>query len=140
MKKSTIKENIISKIEEKEFLEEKLFDLEIDCSDLKDEIRLLDNKLKQTQGDRDDAECDLNNIEHELSLLFKAETLKKLNDYILENIDDEELIVNYWFATGIPDYPTEEDFYDTAEDKELYDDCIKTFARILELEEKSNWI
>ena len=45
------------------------------------------------------------------------------------NVDDEEIIYDDWFALGVPDEATEDDLRIIAEDEELWLDAINSFAR-----------
>ena len=62
-------------------------------------------------------------------LTLRMNILGGMNAYILDNVDDEEIIVDDWFAVGVPDGATEDDLRTIAEDEELWLDTINCFAR-----------
>ena len=62
-------------------------------------------------------------------LALRMNILGGMNAYILDNVDDEEIIIDDWFAEGVPDEATEDDLRTIAEDEELWLDTIKCFAR-----------
>ena len=137
---TTIAQKIEEKIRKKGNAQERFILAVEKYNEKEKQMVQLKNELLRLENEKHQIECESLDYDNELNILFRAESLKKLNDYILNEIQNEDLIVNYWFATGIPDQPVELDFYNIANDKELFSDCIKTFVRILELEEKSNWI
>jgi len=52
-------------------------------------------------------------------LTLRMNILGGMNAYILDNVDDEEIIIEDWFAEGVPDQATEDDLRTIAEDEEL---------------------
>ena len=62
-------------------------------------------------------------------LTLRMNILGGMNAYILDNVDDEEIIYDDWFALGVPDEATEDDLRIIAEDEELWLDAINSFAR-----------
>ena len=62
-------------------------------------------------------------------ILLRCNILGGMNAYILDNVDDEEIIYDDWFAVGVPDEATEDDLRTIASDEELWLDTIKCFAR-----------
>ena len=63
--------------------------------------------------------------------ILRMNLLGGMNAYILDNVEDEELIVNDWFAVGVPDGATEDDLQTIAEDEELWLDTVQSFARCI---------
>jgi hypothetical protein len=63
--------------------------------------------------------------------ILRMNLLGGMNAYILDNVEDEELIVNNWFVVGVPDGATEEDLQTIAEDDELWVDAVQSFARCI---------
>ena len=61
--------------------------------------------------------------------ILRMNLLGGMNAYILDNVQDEEVIVDDWFAEGIPDGATEDDLQTIAENEELWLNTIKCFAR-----------
>lgn len=59
-----------------------------------------------------------------------AEILKAMH-LIMQNMNHEDAYLG-WIVTGVPDEPTEFDFFDIAEDEEYRDEAFKTFARMIE--------
>lgn len=60
---------------------------------------------------------------------IKVNILKRMNEYVLNVVSDEELIMS-WLVCGVPDDADEEDYLFIAEDKELWNDCCKIFSKI----------
>jgi hypothetical protein len=63
--------------------------------------------------------------------ILRMNLLGGMNAYIIDNVEDEELIVNNWFVVGVPDGATEEDLQTIAEDDELWVDAVQSFARCI---------
>jgi hypothetical protein len=64
-------------------------------------------------------------------ITLRMNILGGMNAYILDNVNDEELIYDDWFAVGVPDGATEDDLRTIAEDEELWLDAVKSFARCI---------
>lgn len=64
-------------------------------------------------------------------ITLRMNILDGMNAYILNNVDDEELIYDDWFALGVPDGATEDDLRTITEDEELWLDAVKSFARCI---------
>ena len=60
----------------------------------------------------------------------RVKVLKLLNDLIMD-IGDED-VFDDWFAYGIPDGATEEDYKEIAEDTEEFKRIVKVFSKIYE--------
>ena len=76
-------------------------------------------------------------MERELSpkMAQRMNLLQAMDNYVRYNIEDEEIICDLWFATGLPDGWDEEDLYSIAEDNEQWLLAIKTFHRCCSLDE-----
>lgn len=61
---------------------------------------------------------------------IRVNTLKDMNKFILENIYDEELIF-YWLEQGVPDCPSDDDFYFIAENDEEWERVCSIFGKIV---------
>jgi hypothetical protein len=62
-------------------------------------------------------------------LTLRMNILGGMNAYILDNVTDEEIVIDDWWANGVPDMPTEDDLRTIAEDEGLWLDTINCFAR-----------
>ena len=60
--------------------------------------------------------------------------LQQMDIYLRHNIQDEEILIDIWFVTGLPDGWQECDLYDIAEDEDLWLDAVKTFYRCCKLD------
>ena len=63
--------------------------------------------------------------------ILRMNLLGGMNAYILDNVQDEELIYDNWFVVGVPDGATEDDLQTIAEDDELWLDAVQSFARCI---------
>ena len=61
---------------------------------------------------------------------IRVDTLKGMNKYVLEKINDEELIF-HWLEQGIPDCPSDDDFLFIAEDDEEWERVCSVFAWVV---------
>lgn len=64
-------------------------------------------------------------------LKSRIEILKKMDDFILANVQDEEIFVNDWLAYGVPDGVDYETLEFIAFTDESYFDCLESFARCI---------
>lgn len=62
-------------------------------------------------------------------IILRMNILGGMNEYLINNVQDEEIIVDIWFAEGVPDGATEDDLRSIAEDEELWLDTINCFAK-----------
>ncbi|MBP3708306.1 MAG: hypothetical protein J6J36_06840 [Clostridia bacterium] len=69
----------------------------------------------------------------DITTQLRVEQLKAMNTCILTSNDEE--LIEEWLVYGVPDEPTEEDFYDIAENGEAYAECIKIFKRTIQNED-----
>lgn len=58
----------------------------------------------------------------------RAAFLEQFDEYIRENIDDEE-IFDYWLEQGVPDGADIDELVEIAKDEELWFDCVIAFAK-----------
>ena len=70
---------------------------------------------------------------NELTIL-RMNILGGMNEYVLNHVEDEDLIVNDWFANGVPDGGDEDDLRSMAEDDELWLCAVHSFARCIRVE------
>lgn len=63
---------------------------------------------------------------------IRKSLLKQMDNYIKENVD-EEICISLWFATGLEDGWDDEILTEYASDDELWNDCIKTFDKCVNL-------
>lgn len=63
--------------------------------------------------------------------ILRMNLLGGMNAYILDNVQNEDVIVNDWFAIGVPNEATEEDLQTIAEDEQLWLDAVQSFARCI---------
>lgn len=63
----------------------------------------------------------------------RIKTLKKMNNFFLKEVNDEENI-EWWLEAGVPDNPSEEDFEFIALDDEEYNRCCRLFCSIFATE------
>jgi hypothetical protein len=61
----------------------------------------------------------------------RIQLLKTMNDYVVNYINDEELIYDHWFSMGIPDCPCEEDFQSIAKDTQDFNSICRVFSTIV---------
>lgn len=64
-------------------------------------------------------------------ITLRMNILGGMNAYLLDQIKDENMLINDWFAVGVPDCATEDDLRTIAEDEELWFDAINSFARCM---------
>lgn len=56
--------------------------------------------------------------------------LMQMDVYVRNHIQDEDYIVDGWFAVGVPDGANLMDYEDIASDDEEFEDVCKVFAKI----------
>lgn len=61
---------------------------------------------------------------------IRIELLKKMNDYIINVIGDEEIWMK-WIAVGVPDEATEDDYKFMASDDDIWRDTCKVFGELV---------
>ena len=61
---------------------------------------------------------------------IRKNRLKKMNNYVLDVIGDEEE-TEFWLQMGVPDNASEEDYEFIAEDEEEYNRCCRVFSAIV---------
>lgn len=66
--------------------------------------------------------------------ILRMNILGGMNEYVLNHVEDEDLIVNDWFANGVPDGGDEDDLRSMAEDEELWLCAVRSFARCIGVE------
>lgn len=59
----------------------------------------------------------------------RAKLGKKMDDYMRENIQNEEIFWSVWASMGMPDGATEDDYEDLKESDEFWTDCLEAFMR-----------
>lgn len=64
-------------------------------------------------------------------LKSRIENLKKIDDFIRANVQDEEILVNDWFAYGVPDCVDHETLEFIAFTDDGYIECLESFARCI---------
>lgn len=63
---------------------------------------------------------------------------KKMDDYLRNNIEDEEIFWSVWAAMGIPDGASKEDYEDLKDSDEFWTDCLEAFMRSVLLDAKNH--
>lgn len=66
----------------------------------------------------------------EVALIFRAQTLVYMDNYVREEIGDEDMIED-WLSVGVPDEATKEDYLFIAGDDEEYNRCCRVFADLV---------
>ena len=64
----------------------------------------------------------------------RAKLGKKMDDYMRENIQNEEIFWSGWASMGMPDGATEDDYEDLKESDEFWTDCLEAFMRCVLLD------
>lgn len=64
-------------------------------------------------------------------LKSRIENLKKIDDFIRANVQDEEILVNDWFAYGVPDCVDHETLEFIAFTDDGYIECLESFVRCI---------
>ena len=64
----------------------------------------------------------------------RAKLGKKMDDYMRENIQNEEIFWSVWASMGMPDGATEDDYEDLKESDEFWVDCLEAFMRCVLLD------
>lgn len=59
---------------------------------------------------------------------------KKMDNYLRENIQNEEIFWSVWASMGMPDGATEDDYEDLKESDEFWTDCLEAFMRCVLLD------
>ena len=62
---------------------------------------------------------------------------KEMDNYLRENIQDEEIFWSVWATMGMPDGATKED-YEDLEDDEFWTDCLEAFMRCVLLDAENH--
>ena len=62
---------------------------------------------------------------------------KEMDNYLREDIQDEEIFWSVWATMGMPDGATEED-YEDFEDDEFWTDCLEAFMRCVLLDAENH--
>lgn len=73
----------------------------------------------------------------EVTLILRAETLVYMDNYVKEEIGDEDSL-EVWLSVGVPDCATKEDYLFIAEDEEEYNRCCRVFADLVTSEWADN--
>lgn len=68
---------------------------------------------------------------------FRSKLGKEMDNYLRENIQDEEIFWYVWGSLGIPDGATEED-YEDLEDDEFWTDVCESFMRCVLLDAENH--
>ena len=68
----------------------------------------------------------------------RAKLGKQMDDYLRENINDEEIFWNVWASIGVSDGATEDDYEDLEDDDEFWTDCLEAFMRCVLLDNDYN--
>lgn len=68
---------------------------------------------------------------------FRSKLGKEMDNYLRENIQDEEIFWSVWAAMGMPDGATEED-YEDLEDDEFWTDVCEAFMRCVLLDAENH--
>lgn len=68
----------------------------------------------------------------------RAELGKKMDDYLRENIKNEDNFYDIWAMMGIPDGATEGDYNDLKDDDGFWTDCLEAFMRALLFDAEEN--
>lgn len=68
----------------------------------------------------------------------RAELGKKMDNYLRENIQDEENFYGIWAMMGVPDGATEEDYDDLKDDDGFWTDCLEAFMRTILIDAEEN--
>lgn len=66
----------------------------------------------------------------------RAKLGKKMDDYMRENIQNEEIFWSVWASMGMPDGATEDYYEDLKESDEFWTDCLEAFMRCVLLDTK----
>ena len=61
---------------------------------------------------------------------IRFQILKAMNDYVLEEIGDEEIWF-IWITGGIEDGADDDIIREYAEDEEIFKSCVKLFAKLI---------
>lgn len=62
----------------------------------------------------------------------RAKILKEMTNYIYDKIGDEDIIY-YWLMYGMPDDSEDDDFFDCAENDDIWLSLVDTFSKCLKL-------
>lgn len=63
---------------------------------------------------------------------------KEMDNYLRENIQNEEIFWSVWASMGMPDGATEDDYEDLKESDEFWTDCLEAFMRCVLLDAKNH--
>lgn len=69
---------------------------------------------------------------------FRSKLGKEMDNYLRENIQDEEIFWYVWAAMGMPDGATEDDYKDLEDGDEFWTDCLEAFMRSVLLDAKNH--
>ena len=64
---------------------------------------------------------------------LRVDILKKMDNFIRTEIDDEYIFYNMWLAEGVPDEASIEDLIFIAEDEDNWDDVMRCFRNCCRL-------
>jgi len=59
----------------------------------------------------------------------RIKLLKAMDEFVRNEIGDEEITCDVWLACGVPDGAKEDDYDDIANDREMYHDVLECFAK-----------
>lgn len=68
----------------------------------------------------------------------RAKLGKQMDDYLRENISNEDFFWHIWATMGIPDGATEDDYKDLGDDDEFWTDCLEAFMRCVLLDKEDD--
>lgn len=68
----------------------------------------------------------------------RAKLGKKMDNYLRENIQNEEIFWSVWASMGMPDGATEDDYEDLKESDEFWTDCLEAFMRCVLLDAENH--
>lgn len=63
---------------------------------------------------------------------------KKMDDYLRNNIQDEEIFWRVWASMGMPDGATEDDYKDLEGNDDFWTDCLEAFMRCVLIDAKNH--
>lgn len=68
----------------------------------------------------------------------RASLGKQMDDYLRDNINNEEIFWGVWASMGIPDGATEDDYEDLEDNDEFWTDCLEAFMRCVLLDKEDD--
>lgn len=63
---------------------------------------------------------------------------KQMDNYLRNNIQDEEIFWRVWASMGMPDGATGDDYKDLEDGDEFWTDCLEAFMRCVLLDTKNH--